>query len=150
MKEIDDYFIFKKYNIYYKILKNENKSKDGILFLHGKGSHTGYFKNIIETNKNINFYSFDLPGFGKSSGIRGHIKSFKIYIDLINFFVKEYIEKDNIQKLFIVGESMGSLLAYYFYNNFEYTHQIYTLFIKYFLSCFKFKREKVYRYLYIK
>ena len=55
----------------------------GVFYLvHGLGEHSGRYRYIIEyfLPKGWAFFSFDLRGFGKSEGRRGHIDSFQQYL----------------------------------------------------------------------
>jgi alpha-beta hydrolase superfamily lysophospholipase len=55
-------------------------------------------------------FSFDLRGHGKSEGKRGHIMSFNEYLfDVDNF--KQMLLKRFSRPLFILGHSMGGLIA---------------------------------------
>ncbi|WP_033917140.1 alpha/beta fold hydrolase [Campylobacter sputorum] len=98
VKEIK--FGFKKYNINYEIL-NQNNQKD-IVFLHGWGAN----KEIMKKAFGSKFSEFrhiyvDLPGFGKSS-MHSAINT-KDYAKIISRFLKEI----NSTKDIVVGHSFG-------------------------------------------
>ena len=114
-------FNFDRFNIYYRKIFNDKKDNinKAIFFIHGKSSHCGYIENII-TESLLNDYivfTLDLPGWGKSSGTRGHIKSYKEYLKVIVYFINNYIKQ--YDSLFIIGESMGSLLTFYLAQNYN-------------------------------
>ncbi len=83
-----------------------------ILIIHGLGEHSGrYLKLAEDFNKSgFNAFSFDLRGHGKSGGKRGHIMNFDEYLyDLHNF--KQMLYKRSPKPIFILGHSMGGLIA---------------------------------------
>jgi len=54
---------------------------------------------------------FDLRGFGRSEGIRGHIPSLEAYFDDIDLFLAEITRQYPEIPLFLYGNSMGGLLV---------------------------------------
>lgn len=116
--EIENFCNINGYKIFYRII-GRGSSDRAILFLHGKGSHSGYLQNITNEAllRKVDFYAFDLTGFGNSSGKRGHIDSFDIYIELIDKFIANKIARAGVKELYLVGESMGSLLGFYYCRN---------------------------------
>lgn len=116
--EIENYVNISGYRIFYRII-GSGSSDRAILYLHDRGSHCGHLQNI--TNEAllsaVDFYAFDLPGFGSSSGKRGHIDSFESYIDLLDKFITNKIERAGVKELYLVGEGMGSLLGFYYSQN---------------------------------
>jgi len=85
-----------------------------MVLIHGLGEHSqrydGNFSNFW-IDKGFVISTFDIPGFGKSSGIRGHIHSpdevLTIVDDLVDSFKKVYPGKP----IFIYGHSMGGEIA---------------------------------------
>lgn len=116
--EIENYCSIQGYRIFYRIVGGSEYSKRAVLFLHNAGGHAGYLDSIIDNKllEQTTFYALDLPGFGNSSGKRGHINSFNEYIKVIDLFVKKRIEATEGKELYIVGEGMGALLAFYYAN----------------------------------
>ena len=53
----------------------------------------------------------DLPGFGRTIGPRGHVENFRCYQKVINSMVALLKGEYPGQKLFLIGESMGGLVA---------------------------------------
>lgn len=113
--EIENYCNICGYRIFYRLI-GVDKNEEAILFIHGKGSHSGYLENIIDEAllRRVNFYALDLPGFGNSSGRRGHINSFTDYFEVIDQFIKDKIGRAGVKSLYLVCESMGSLLGFYY------------------------------------
>lgn len=120
MEKIENYIKFKKYNIYYKIVSNTSLSSEvGILYLHGKNVHSGYLEKIIEPDSNFIYFSFDNPGQGRSSGSRGNCNIYKHGPQLIKYFIENIIVQFKIKNLYIIGESSGALMGFYFINNYK-------------------------------
>jgi alpha-beta hydrolase superfamily lysophospholipase/molybdopterin converting factor small subunit len=83
-----------------------------ILVIHGLGEHSGRYSMLAGDFNRAGFsvFSFDLRGHGKSEGKRGHIMSFNEYLfDVDNF--KQMLLKRFSRPLFILGHSMGGLIA---------------------------------------
>jgi len=86
----------------------------GVLALiHGYGEHCGRYTSFADACNNMGLavVGFDLPGLGQSSGRRGHVESFRDYIDAVNQLV-EYIQSiyPNVP-IILFGHSMGGLVA---------------------------------------
>lgn len=111
MIETENIFTYKNEKVFYRTI-GEKSSEKGILFIHGKGSHSGFLKELADPGKDLRFFGVDLPGWGRSSGKRGHIKSFKLYFALIENFIEKVIRQAGIKEIYIAGESMGSLVAF--------------------------------------
>jgi len=100
------------HKIYYQKWIPE-KPKAVVQIIHGGVEHVGRYKHLINylTAENIAVYGNDHRGHGKSEGIRNHIKSFDDYVEDCHTLSK-IIRKDHKNlPLFIVGHSMGSLVA---------------------------------------
>ncbi len=87
--------------------REEGAFEDYILIIHGLGEHSGRYWKMIERalSEKLSVVTFDLPGHGKSRGIRGHTsfkKIFKIIDEIVDRFKKPPI---------IFGHSLGGLIA---------------------------------------
>ncbi|MCD6449109.1 MAG: lysophospholipase, partial [Thermotogaceae bacterium] len=94
-------------------IREEGISKDRILLIHGLGEHSGRYEKFIKRaiKDGFSVLTFDLPGHGKSRGIRGHAPLKKV------FNVIENITK-NAEKPFVVfGHSLGGLIAARYVEN---------------------------------
>lgn len=89
-----------------------------LLFLHCAGGHSGDMEGFVDEAllERVELYALDLPGFGRSSGRRGHFDSFRSYTVILELFIHLKMELAGVQELFLVGEGMGALLAFYFAN----------------------------------
>lgn len=86
---------------------DEGKGSQTLLFIHGLGSYLPAWKNNVdELQKNYRCIAVDLPGYGKSS--KGNYEgSMRYYAKVI----KELGEKLGLQKVTLVGHSMGGQIS---------------------------------------
>ena len=96
-------------------VENENNFKP-LLFLHGFGANSNHWRNNIKNFAKNGYavYSIDLLGFGKSDqpGIKeiGKLDN-GIWCDQVTDFITEIIRPINSNKIIIVGNSLGGLVA---------------------------------------
>ncbi|SES63431.1 lysophospholipase [Salinibacillus kushneri] len=84
-------------------------SKGTIVLVHGAFEHAGRYGWLADKweEAGFNVICKDLPGQGKTIGIKGHIDSFDEYIEAISNWL---IEAKAFQKpVFLLGHSMGGL-----------------------------------------
>ena len=109
-----NYWIWNGFKIAW-FVENE-KDNIPLLFLHGFGANSDHWrKNIKSFAKNgYAVYSVDLLGFGKSDqpGIKeiGKLDN-GIWCDQITDFINDIIRPINSNKVVIVGNSLGGLVA---------------------------------------
>ena len=87
-----------------------------IIFLHGFGANRKHWRNNIEffAKRNCASYSLDLIGFGDSDqpGIRQIGKlSNEIWCNQVKDFISQVIRPKNSEKVILIGNSLGSLVA---------------------------------------
>lgn len=89
-------------------------SRAAVLLVHGLGAHSNRWEFLAEflEQRSVTSYAIELKGFGETEGLRGHIDSFETYFqDILTLY--DSIRKENpAQKIFIIGESMGGLIAF--------------------------------------
>jgi len=85
-----------------------------VILVHGVGEHSGRYREFAEylVSQNISVYAFDLEGFGKSDGKRGHIDYFSYYAQDLKSFI-DYIvsETEGKQSLYLLGHSLGAIVC---------------------------------------
>lgn len=94
-----------------------------IVHIHGMGEHAGRYAHWAERFKKhgIAWYSFDLPGHGKSTGKRGHFRSMGWVMSIIQEFEKAVKTEVKAAPMILYGHSMGgNLVLNYLLRN---THQ---------------------------
>ena len=101
--------------VYYRFLKIDSDNAIANIFaIHGLGGHCLWFDNagrMFNQNK-INFFSFDLPGFGQSKYPKGTISSYKEWIDITKETLQKFLIYFGIKSpVFILGHSMGASIA---------------------------------------
>lgn len=99
--------------IYYRFFKEEN-AVASVFAIHGLGGHCLWFDNAgkLFSEKKINFFSFDLPGFGQSKYELGSISSYKDWLDASCKVFNQFLNLFHIKSpVFIIGHSMGALIA---------------------------------------
>ncbi len=101
--------------VYYRFWHCErNDAIANILAIHGLGGHCIWFDNVarILNKSGINFFSFDLPGFGQSKFPLGEIESYKTWIAITRTILENFLLDFHIKSpVFILGHSMGALIA---------------------------------------
>lgn len=93
--------------MYTKMTKGEAHAV--IVIVHGAGEHSGRYEWLTK-KWNENGYHIvlgDLPGQGKTEGLRGYIKSFDDYIKTVVTWIEE--AKTMGLPIFLLGHSMGGL-----------------------------------------
>lgn len=84
-----------------------------IVLIHGVGEHSGRYKESAEffAARNIDVYAFDLEGFGRSDGKRGHIDSFTDYADDVQQFLELVPTLGAQSAIFLMGHSLGAIVC---------------------------------------
>lgn len=86
-----------------------NKSGETIVFLHPAfGDHTCFYKQIDFFAPTYQIITLDMPGHGQTGN------NTKDKIDSVPLRITEIMQAENIEKVHVVGVSMGSLVAQYF------------------------------------
>jgi alpha-beta hydrolase superfamily lysophospholipase len=91
-----------------------NDAKASVLMVHGMGAHSERFLELaLKFNKEkINCYAIALQGFGELTGDKkGHVRSVTEYHKAIKMLKEVIISENKDKPIFILGESMGGLLA---------------------------------------
>jgi acylglycerol lipase len=84
-----------------------------VAFVHGLVEHSGRYGALAHAVNagGINYYALDHRGHGKSAGARAEIHSFADYVDDFAVFCRKVVSWERGLPFFIVGHSMGSLIA---------------------------------------
>jgi len=84
-----------------------------IIISHGFGEHSGRYgaltQHLVANNYSVTAY--DHRGHGLSDGLPGHVESFSEYSDDLNKVVATVRSRSESRKLFLIGHSMGGLIA---------------------------------------
>ncbi|RHX93246.1 alpha/beta hydrolase [Leptospira stimsonii] len=84
-----------------------------LIFHHGFGEHSSRYTNLLRffAKSDINFYSFDMRGHGRSEGRRGHADSFDQYVRDLSHFTSEVLKREQKDRFFLLGHSLGGAVA---------------------------------------
>ena len=107
-------------DIFYRHFQAESE-RANLVIAHGLGEHSGRYGNVIERMlpMGISVWAADHRGHGQSGGKRGHVLNFMQYlIDLRVLLEKARKDAVDDGKCFLLGHSMGGLIAIYFARRF--------------------------------
>ncbi len=95
--------------------KPDGEVKGIITLVHGLGEHCRRYSHFAEffNQHGLIVQSFDLPGHGKSGGIRGHIDSYDEVSGSIDYLTKRAVELYPELPRFLYGHSLGGALVTY-------------------------------------
>ncbi len=109
-----NYWNWNGFKICWSVKGEDNKIP--IIFLHGFGASRKHWRKNLEyfAKRNCASYSLDLIGFGDSDqpGIRqiGKLNN-EIWCNQVKDFIAEVIRPRNSEKVILIGNSLGSLVA---------------------------------------
>ncbi|QTL51027.1 MULTISPECIES: alpha/beta hydrolase [Priestia] len=95
--------------------------KAHILLLHGYYDHAGVLSTVIRflIQKGFHVLTFDLPGHGLSTGERGAVSEFSLYVESIREVMRRHLSSSSLP-IYIVAHSTGAAAAVdYILNNHE-------------------------------
>lgn len=84
-----------------------------VLTIHGLGEHFGRYQHVGEwlNSQQIIMVGGDLPGFGTSKQLSGHIDSFDDYLNQVEEWINYTRDKWPNIPLVLFGHSLGGLIA---------------------------------------
>jgi alpha-beta hydrolase superfamily lysophospholipase len=84
-----------------------------IIFVHGLGEHIQRYSYWIElfNKEGISFAGVDLPGHGRSDGMRGYIKNYALLVNMLDILIDTSRKTFPGVPLFIYGHSLGGGIA---------------------------------------
>jgi alpha-beta hydrolase superfamily lysophospholipase len=83
------------------------------VIIHGLGSHSGLFGNVVQHLVTAGYivYGLDLRGHGRSQGQRGHINKWSEFRQDIKTFLKLIETREPKCPRFLLGHSLGSIVV---------------------------------------
>jgi len=99
--------------IYHRQWLTETSGKASIVIVHGQGEHSGryeYTANALNA-RGFDIYTGDLPGQGRSGGLRGHVDRYDDYLAAVDGWVREARDRSEGRPLFLLGHSVGGLVV---------------------------------------
>ena len=99
--------------IFYQCWLPDGAIQAVIVLVHGLAEHSGRYDNLVERFVPLGYaiYALDHIGHGRSAGDPVHVDSFDDYTSTLRTFVKMVASWQPDQRLFLVGHSMGGLIA---------------------------------------
>lgn len=84
-----------------------------VILIHGAGEHSGRYAHIGEIcmQNGIALAAPDLRGFGRSEGPRGHVNSFREYLNDLEIFLQWWEKRFPSVPRFLMGHSFGGLIV---------------------------------------
>ena len=100
-------------DIYYQAWLPEGDPKAAIIVVHGLGEHSGRYGNLVDHMVPLGYalYGFDLPGHGKSDGVREFVEEFEDYANTLTTYRKMVEGWQPEKPIFLLGHSMGGLIT---------------------------------------
>ncbi|MBI3324726.1 MAG: alpha/beta fold hydrolase [Candidatus Omnitrophica bacterium] len=88
-------------------------SRPALVIVHGGGEHAGRYADTVArfVQAGLAVYLFDLPGHGRSPGVRGHIRRFDDYLDCVAAIVERASQAHPGRQPVLLGHSLGGLIA---------------------------------------
>ncbi|ARU62348.1 hypothetical protein CBW65_16300 [Tumebacillus avium] len=96
------------------------------VLLHGASDHSARYRHVIDSlNENgIDVITGDLPGFGRSKGLHGHIDRFDEYLGTVDGWVREAERLAGADgRVVVIGHSMGGLVAVRYLQEYGAKHE---------------------------
>ncbi|TCP52424.1 lysophospholipase [Tumebacillus sp. BK434] len=100
--------------IHTEVFKAGQSTGLAAVLIHGASDHSARYRHVIETLNagGIDVISGDLPGFGRSKGLHGHIDRFGDYLEAVDGWVREAERVAGAAgRVVMIGHSMGGLVA---------------------------------------
>lgn len=84
-----------------------------VILLHGLGSHSGRFNNIVQylVPAAYRVHALDLQRHGRSSGLWGHLNHWSEYRAALSRFLKVIDKQCSNCPRFVLGHSLGGRIA---------------------------------------
>ena len=100
-------------HLYYQSWVPDNAARGVILLVHGLGEHSSRYEHVARhcTDRGFAVHALDHYGHGKSDGQPGYVERFSVYLDGVAALLTKVQSASPGLPLFLVGHSMGGLIA---------------------------------------
>ncbi len=84
-----------------------------LVLVHGLGEHSGRYQNYVDyfVPRGWTLHGADARGHGRSGGKRGYVERFDHFVADVNWRVAHIRSADAATPIFVLGHSLGSLIA---------------------------------------
>lgn len=91
----------------------DSEVRAGVLLVHGLGEHSSRYQHVARrlTDNGFAVHTLDHYGHGKSDGQPGYVERFSVFLDGVTALLKKTQDEHPGQPLFLIGHSMGGLIA---------------------------------------
>jgi acylglycerol lipase len=98
---------------YYQFWLPEGRPKAVLLVIHGLAEHSGRYANLVAhlVPHGYAVYGMDHLGHGKSDGARTYVERFSDFVESLHTYVGIVREGQVDAPIFLVGHSLGGLIA---------------------------------------
>lgn len=99
--------------LYYQRWQPQGDPKGSVALVHGLGSHSAWFVNLISPLVESGYcvYAYDLRGHGRSPGQQGHIDHWAQYRDDFHHFYQLIRAHQPTLPCFVLGHSLGGIIV---------------------------------------
>ncbi|NCO60216.1 MAG: alpha/beta hydrolase [Deltaproteobacteria bacterium CG23_combo_of_CG06-09_8_20_14_all_51_20] len=115
-------------SIYYQTWLPDDDAKAVLIVVHGLAEHSGRYMNLVNHFVPLGYvvYGIDHIGHGKSEGPRVYVERFEDFTNTLGIFHQMVKEWQPGKPIFLVGHSMGGLIAviYILEHHYELTGAI--------------------------
>ena len=114
MKHVDGHFKgMGGLELYFQSWQPDIAPQAGLVIVPGMGDHSGRYANLVNPLAEVGIasYAYDLRGFGRSDGKRGHINSWREYLEDLRLFLEMVRGHLPGTPLFLFGYSLGTLVV---------------------------------------
>lgn len=100
-------------SLYYQSWTPEGEAKAAALIVHGLNEHSGRYQDLAAflTENDYAVYSLDLPGHGKSYGLRSYVDDLQDFIDPLEIYQDMIREWHPGLPIYLLGHSMGGTIS---------------------------------------
>ncbi len=100
-------------SLYYQSWTPEGKAKAAALIVHGLNEHSGRYQDLAAflTESGYAVYSLDLPGHGKSYGLRSYVDDLQDFFDPLDIYLNMIHDWQPGLPVYLLGHSMGGTIS---------------------------------------
>jgi long-chain acyl-CoA synthetase len=100
-------------HLYYQSWQPEGISHAIVVLVHGLGTHSGVFQNVVDylVPQGYEVYALDLRGHGRSDGQRGYINSWQEFREDLHLLLQQIRSQRACCSYILWGHSLGGTIA---------------------------------------